>query len=647
MKRIVMNVFFSILTLGVLISCSNISLINQNYYSAEFLQQIESIQLIFKDGDRQSALMKLRQLPDEKLTGDELAKKYNLLGVMYFSQSDVNSAIENFQIAKKYVDKDKYLSNQINLNLSSSYLKTNKLELTDSVLKNINSEYFSKKEKKKYYKLKFTIANENGNHKDVVESLMFLMQDLETFDEIDYFRYKEILIDSYRKLSPSERVYLIDDFESSSRLVAAYLGRTEVNLRFYSGDKSGAEDVVEWLEGRFLDIAEVKMFIDDFKYRLDNFSKINSKNIGVVVPLSGKFSKYGKQALKGINTALNINDKDENPLRVFVKNNKNNTLLAKNLIQELIFKHNVSVIVGGLFPSLAKEEYLEAKKYGVLYVSLSPVYLPREQKNHLLIEVSGSVESQLEKLLSEKNIEKFGKKVAVLYPDTEKGKSYVDEMWRVQSSGKIDIANLNNYEKGVKQYLEPVKKLLSLNNPRERKEELDLWKDIQSFEKRNMRIINELPPIIDFDWVFLPAVPLDAVQIISSFNYYDAKSIKFFGGPSWNNRHLIKERKSLGKLYFVGNDTKEVSYEFTKKFAKHNNGKRPHLIDTLSYEASLIIINLLKEQKFEKRSDLEQRILSFKELSGLTSKWTNHSGVWIKEMDVLEITNRGLKKVDE
>ncbi|MGB0360870.1 MAG: GTPase Era, partial [Endozoicomonas sp.] len=40
------------------------------------------------------------------------------------------------------------------------------------------------------------------------------------------------------------------------------------------------------------------------------------------------------------------------------------------MINDLIQKHHVSIIIGGLFPDTAKEEYLEAKKYGVLYVSL-------------------------------------------------------------------------------------------------------------------------------------------------------------------------------------------------------------------------------------------------------------------------------------
>ena len=320
MKRLVINLLYLTITTVWLSSCANISMLNQNFYTPEFLAKIESIQLIYKDGDKQSALMKLRGMSDEGLRRDELAKKYNLLGIMYFSQSDINTAIENFQKAKNFIDKDRYLSSQISLNLASSYLRNDQLDVAKPVLESINPEYFSDKEKEKYWKLKFAIANKNQNNKEVVYSLMNLTKGLNTFSEVEYFQYKEVLIDSYKQLSDSERVYVIDKFESENKIVSAYLGKTEVTLRFYSGDKSGAQDVVDWLEQNFIEIPEVKTFVEDFKYRVENFSKISSGNIGVVVPLSGRFAKYGQNALRGINSAMAINSEKSKSLKLFVKN---------------------------------------------------------------------------------------------------------------------------------------------------------------------------------------------------------------------------------------------------------------------------------------------------------------------------------------
>ena len=112
--------------------------------------------------------------------------------------------------------------------------------------------------------------------------------------------------------------------------------------------------------------------------------------------------------------------------------------------------------------------------------------------------------------------------------------------------------------------------LLGLKNNRERKEELKLWKDIYSQSRRNVRIVNYLKPIIDFDWVFLPSYPHEAIQIIPTFHYYDVKKVKFIGGPSWLSKKLLKERRNLGSMIFVGDDPKDFDPKFKSLYISKN-----------------------------------------------------------------------------
>ena len=44
------------------------------------------------------------------------------------------------------------------------------------------------------------------------------------------------------------------------------------------------------------------------------------------------------------------------------------------------------------------------------------------------------------------------------------------------------------------------------------------------------RVVQKLKPLIDFDWVFVPSAPYNAIQIIPSFNYFDATELMI--GPS-------------------------------------------------------------------------------------------------------------------
>lgn len=652
MKRNVIFLLFIIL----LVSCSGIQMMGGNAnYSSDFLEKMDSIQLMFKDGDKQNALNKLIQIRDEELNKDELAKKYNLLGVIYFSTGNVSDAAENFQIAKQNVSGDFSLASQINLNLASSYFKLGKIELCQSTLKSVNLEYFNDKEKEKFYKLNLSVASQLDDSKQIVNSLMFLLKDVKSFQDIDDYQFKELLVDNFRKLPSRQRVQLLDKYEEDRELVAAYLGKQEALNRFYQGDKSGAADVVTWLGNKFKHIEEVAKFVEDYNFRVANFSKINAGAVGVVVPLSQDkvAAGFGKKVLAGVMAALDKEDKNQT-IQIHVKDNMDNKFLARKMVQELVMKHHVSAIIGGLYPELAKEEYLEARKYGVLYISLAEVYLPREEKTHLLIEIPGSVESQINTVIQPKALDFFGKNLAVLYPWSDGGKSYINELWGIHNAGKIKLTSINNYEQAKKKrseskyidYREPVKQLLSLKYPRERKEELEVWKEIRNSQEKNVRIINELPPIIDFDWVFIPSVPSEAIQIIPTFPYFDAKNIKFVGGPSWINKTLREEQSNLGgRLFSIGNDTQDIGMDFLKKY-KQETGHYPKLLDTRAYESMLIVRSILEGQKFSERDELEKRVLELSAVKGITSNWQLLNGLWLKEMDILKVSKKGFTKLE-
>ena len=414
--------------------------------------------------------------------------------------------------------------------------------------------------------------------------------------------------------------------------------------RFFEGNHTGAGDIVEWLEKNFRSNQSVQKFVSNYRFRLENYSKINSNAIGMVVPLDGKLGRYGRKVIAGVNTAL-VENKSAQNLKVFVKDNGNNILLAKRQIQELAVKENVGVIIGGLFPHLAKDEYLEAKKYGVLFISLSPVYLPRSEKNHLLIEIPGSVESQIAEVTRPEVLEMFGKRVSILYPWSDVGQSYVDELWGVHNADTIELKNITEYNKGISDYREPVKRVLGLAHPRERKEEYKIWNEIKNVSTSNVRIVNVLPPVVDFDWIFVPALPREALQIIPTFSFYDVKGMKFVGGPSWINKQIQREKRNFSaNVYVIGNDTANISEDFKKKYLERN-GNSPHLVDTLSYEAGFLISKLLSGQTYSEREDLEKTILNQEQIMGMNFKWNFKGGLWIKQMDLLEVRSNSFRKV--
>jgi len=340
----------------------------------------------------------------------------------------------------------------------------------------------------------------------ITTASVLLLDQVKTITELQATSLYPSMKESFENLSQGQRLRLLESFDDSNNLAVAQLAQLEADERYISGDKSGAKDVINWLNDQYSDNEEVQKFTKEFQLRLDNASRINISNIGLVLPLSGEKGNFGQKALSGIDTGLKVLGLNEE-LKVHTKDSIDSPAQGAQAVLELIREERVSLIIGGLFPDSAKAEYLEARKYGVLYISLSQINLPKEEKNHHLIEVQGSIESQVEALLSDKMIETFGSRVGVIFPDNEGGKAYIDEVWRKANQKSLKVTSVASFPKNVHDYRDTAKLFLGLKYPRERSEEFKILDDVYSHEKSSIRRVQTLPPVQDFDWLFLASFP--------------------------------------------------------------------------------------------------------------------------------------------
>jgi hypothetical protein len=187
---------------------------------------------------------------------------------------------------------------------------------------------------------------------------------------------------------------------------------------------------------------------------------------------------------------------------------------------------------------------------------------------------------------------------------------------------------------------------LGLEFPRERSEEVQIFNNTYANERSTIRRIQTLPPALDFDWVFVASFPHEALSLVPTFGYYDAQNINVFGGPSWSSRSLVNEQKSLGKVYFVGEDPRDMNKEFFNLF-QSLHGKAPTLLETLGFEAAKISTQIVKDDSHSQRSSFDEGLKKQQKLIGLSAEMKLVDGLWIKTMQPLVIRNGEIKKVFE
>lgn len=631
--------------------CSGIKMLSgvnrSDLYTSPFVKKVDDIKAKYNRGQDMAALADLQAIDETALLPTEKALRRNLIGVIYFSKEKFEKAIFNFNQALTTSSLDKSLTAQINLNLASSYFKMGMSKQSYETLKSTAFTDLKGQEFISYHKLRYHLAVEAGDEKDIIISLFQALSDKEKIDELKSDPLYEALNSRFSKLESSEKNGIFRYLEDERYFVTGYIAYLEAEKLYYSGNKENSEDLISWISGQYTEQGEIKELLASFTFRIENDIKMKSDTIGIVLPLSGDKKKFGERALIGLDASLRLLKETNKSLKIVIKDSKGSAAVGARMVRELIESDSVSMVIGGLFSSEATREYEAANKRGVFFISLSQIYVSKDEKDHLLLEVPGSIESQVNHLLSEEGQENFGKRGAIIYPRSKRGEAYVNEFWRKAQSKEIDIKGVYSYDKEKKNFSDPVKNLLGLKFPRVRQEEYDLWQEIYSLEsKRSARRIQILKPEIQFDWVFIPSIPLEAIQIIPSFNYYDAYNVKLIGGPSWRSKRLDKESYRFREINFIGEDVGDVSQSLTKSFY-NNYGRNLSVIELRAFDSMNMAFQILDEQSYKTRDELDVGIRSRATLKGHTGEWYLEDGVWIKKMSSLHFRRGEITQISK
>jgi hypothetical protein len=643
------NLIF-IFTLLLSFSCGNVKLLNdkkpEEIYSETFLDKLKKARIHLAKKDYQAAIKIMNSDAEKNLSKSELAMQKNFLGVIYFTQNDYEKALYHFNIALGHSNEDRNLTNQIYLNQASCYFRLDKYDLLEVSHGKIIVEALTAEEKKKFALLGLKLAQRLKDEQKEFQYLDLYLADVQRINELKSLSNFNRLAELFSAKSVSDKMRLIKDQKEVGTLALGYLGYKEIDGFYVSGEREQAKDLLAFLKEFYGKNKDLDVLLKNHKFVAEDFSSFEVFNVGVILPLTGPKSSYGKRSLLGIDFALkSLSAEEQSKINLIVRDSKGSGAVGSHQVKELIEKHKVSYIIGGLYPDESTRVYRECKKYGALFISLSQIHLDKELKGKLLLEVPGSVESQVATLASNGFKERFGKKAAILYSNDDEGEAYLASLWSESKKGEVELRELMSYEKNRTDYRDPVKKVLGLQYPRLRLEEFRMLDSMYNLEeKKNIKRMQTLPPVVDFDWVFIPSPPREALQIIPSFKYFDAFNLHIVGTPQWRSKLLITEGPSNTKIYFVDDDMDIEKDNFNKKFSQIYKSS-PKVVEIRSFEAFNLGTLIMKEAKGSDRFELAEQIAGLKTLKGFTGVWELQDNLWIKSMAVFSISKGKIEKV--
>jgi ABC-type branched-subunit amino acid transport system substrate-binding protein len=238
------------------------------------------------------------------------------------------------------------------------------------------------------------------------------------------------------------------------------------------------------------------------------------------------------------------------------------------------------------------------------------------------------VKDQVEKIVSHAMETREFKRFAILAPSNKAGRETAKLFWDEVAEKRGEIRGFELYDPDLTDFREPVDKIVGLHYSEPRNQE---WVELAekrkelNITKKTMKTIQyfSLPPIQDFDAVFIADEAKTVGQIIPTFAYRDAKSINFMGISSWNSTQLIQRAGDLveGAFFPVAFNIRNPP-EATRRFYdlySNTYNSHPGELDAVAFDSAAMLIQGLSKSPAS-RSELTKILEDLKDTEGATGE---------------------------
>ncbi len=388
---------------------------------------------------------------------------------------------------------------------------------------------------------------------------------------------------------------------------------------------------------------------------MESSNRVESYNVGVILPLSGKQREAALSALRGIQMGLGIFGPRSSRMKLAIMDSEGSPEVAAQAVDRLVNEDHVVAIIGGLLSKTAVTEATRAQELGVPFVALS-------QKAGLT-EIGGGVfrntltgEQQVQELVRIA-IEKFQmKRFAVMFPNDTYGTEYTNAFWDevIRRGGTVNaIQTYNNQEMD---FNKPVKRLVGIfyleDRLTEYKQRLKDWFDQKKVIKGRMAPPEDiLPPLVDFDALFIPDSTKALGQIAPMLAFHNVKNVRLLGTNVWNSEDLLRrgQKHVEGSIFLDTAWSQPAIFQetnFYKDFVKTFE-QAPSSLEAVAFEAGWLVREAVSNGS-SSRAQMAQSLAGLKNVSTpLGALALNEKREWVRPLQAFTVQQGQIISLDQ
>jgi branched-chain amino acid transport system substrate-binding protein len=395
--------------------------------------------------------------------------------------------------------------------------------------------------------------------------------------------------------------------------------------------------------------------------------KVDARTIGVIVPLSGDYVGYGQKALFSILLAANVFGPDEptGRVRIAIRDSAGDPGRAAAAVDSLFEEDGIVGIVGPLLSNETEAAAPRAQSLGVPLITLA-------QKKGLtdvgpFIFRNSMTNPMQAKAVAAYAFDKLGfKRFALMYPESAYGEELMNLFWDEVVARGGEVVGVEGYEPKENDFTNEVEDLVGRSSsfiPARKDEWEKLRQQARQEQQRTGKKPKDihLPPVVDFDALFVPDDYLRVGQLLPFFALADVpiggylarnpnqRPVTPLGTSGWNNPQLI----ARGGRYVEGSVFVDAFYPESpepqvKAFVENFVGvylRVPDILDALSYDSAAIVVAAVRggATSREKLREALDDAKNFKGVTGLAGFDANRDAS--RDLTVLTVIDKEIRPV--
>lgn len=295
--------------------------------------------------------------------------------------------------------------------------------------------------------------------------------------------------------------------------------------------------------------------------------------VGVILPLTGQFARFGESVLDGASCAFGLFDPCSDSsakVQMLVRDSGGSPGMAASAVRSLALEEKVVGIVGPLVSGEMEAAAAEAERLQVPMILLAPG--KRNGQHQFVFQHSLLPEREVQSLV-QKATESGVQKFIILYPRNRYGESYKELFTKgIQQSGSGEMITTFGYAPDLPDFVGT----------------LQLFFQRPNIAKAIQREGNHLG-------IFIPDSHRQIALIASALDHLKVTGPRLIGTSRWYHNSLLHqsyqslEGAIIGTPFFA-----ESGRGSTKKFTKafiQAHGNEPAWLEAIGYDAAKMLLN--------------------------------------------------------